>query len=306
LKEGNNEIADYAAFVSAEIKPLKFLNIRPGVRFVKNSVYEAPPFLPSINTKVQLSPRHDLRVSYGRGFRAPSLRELYFYFYDSNHQVEGNPDLEAELSHNINGSWNWQIIKTPSLSYASVVGGFYNSVDNLIESVVRENSTVSTYRNIDKYKTKGITVNNTISTERLQFTAGFAYTGQYNRFNESDESLPTFTWSGEINTSVGYTFVKAGLTANLYYKYTGKTPFYRENFETTPATIYLAETDDYHWADVSLQKTFFKKLTSSMGIHNLFDMTTVQSTAAPGGTHSSSKNSLASGRSYYLTLTINL
>ncbi|HNH20969.1 MAG TPA: TonB-dependent receptor plug domain-containing protein, partial [Ferruginibacter sp.] len=49
--EGKPVIADYAAFISAEIKPTAAINIRPGLRFVKNSVYDAPPVIPSINSK---------------------------------------------------------------------------------------------------------------------------------------------------------------------------------------------------------------------------------------------------------------
>ncbi len=306
LLEGNNKISDYAVFVSAEIKPLPFLNIRPGLRFVKNSVYQSPPVLPSINTKFILSPKHDLRLSYGRGFRAPSLRELYLYFYDSNHQVEGNPDLEAELSHSVNASWNWQVIKNQSLSYAAIMAGFYNSVDNLIKDAVRPNTTISSYANINQYKTKGLTINNVLNANRIQVTAGLAYTGRYNDFTDSDETLPEFTWSAEINTSVSYTFEKAGLIASTYYKYTGQTPFYQADYSTTPATIYLAETDYYHWADISLQKTFFNKLMVGTGIHNLFNLTSVQSTALSSGAHSANNNSLASGRSFYVTLTLNL
>ena len=302
LMEGSNEISDYAVFLSAEIKLLKFLTIRSGIRSVKNSVYQSPPVLPSINTKLDLSKNHDLRISYGRGFRAPSLRELYFYFYDNNHQIEGNPDLEAELSHSMNANWNWRVISRETFSFSTSVGGFYNIVDNLIENALRPNSTVTTYRNVAKYKTQGLTINNYISTDRIKLTAGFAYTGRYNDFNEDDSSLPEFNWSSELNASFNYSFVKAGVNAGIYYKYTGKTPFY----QTNASTVYLAEADDYHWADINLQKTFLKKLTVAMGIHNLFDVTEIRSTAVSSGAHSPSKNSLASGRSYYTTLTINL
>lgn len=303
LIEGTNRISDYAGFLSAEFKPVSFLNIRPGFRFVKNSVYQAPPVLPSINTKFILSENHDLRISYGRGFRAPSIRELYFYFYDSNHQVEGNPNLEAEISHSMNASWNWHVIKNTSWQYSTVLGGFYNSIDNLIQTAQRPSSTVTTYLNIDQYKTTGLTLDNTIKTDAIQFNAGFAYTGRYNDYEEGDDNLPEFTWSPEVNGAIIYTIQKIGLSANLYYKYTGKTPLYQMNNATSE--VYLAETGDFHWADVSLQKIFFKKLSIVTGIHNLFDVTQIRSTAVSSGTHTSGSNSLASGRSYYITLTFN-
>lgn len=303
LMEGTNNVADYAAFLSAEIKLAKFITIRPGLRVVHNSVYQAPPVLPSFNTRIEFSPRHDVRLSYGRGFRAPSIRELYFYYYDSSHQLEGNPNLEAELSHSIGATWNWQVLTGP-VSYTTALGGFYNVVDNLITSALRPNSTVSSYYNIDTYKTQGITVNNNIQVGQLKLAAGLAYTGRYNQLIGTDRTLPEFNWSPEANASVTYNFDEAGLTASLYYKYTGKTPFYQQDFSTSPASILLVETEDYHWADVSLQKTFMKHLNVTVGAHNLFDITRVRSTAIRGGVHTSN-NSFASGRSFYTTLTFN-
>ncbi|MEJ0033179.1 MAG: TonB-dependent receptor [Bacteroidota bacterium] len=47
-----------------------------------------------------------MRLAYGHGFRAPSLRELYFNFIDASHNIQGNPDLQAELSNSYNATWN--------------------------------------------------------------------------------------------------------------------------------------------------------------------------------------------------------
>jgi len=106
----NPVITDYAAFLSAEIKPTARINIRPGLRFIKNSVYDAPPVIPSINSKISLSKQLDLRLAYAYGFRSPALRELYFYFVDANHNIVGNPNLKAETSNSFNGSLNWAAI----------------------------------------------------------------------------------------------------------------------------------------------------------------------------------------------------
>lgn len=303
LKAGTNSIGDYAFFLSAEIKPFPFLNIRPGVRIVYNTVYQAPPFIPSINTRIDLSSKHDLRLAYGRGFRAPSLRELYFDFFDASHSIEGNPDLEAELSHSFNASWNWYLLKTSSLSYTSIVSGFYNSVDNMIGYGLKpSNNTITTYINIEKYKTQGITWNNSFQTSALNLSAGVAYTGRYNQLETTDDSLPYFTWSPEINTSISYAFQKIGVTTSFYYKYTGRTPFY----EVEDGAAHLAETDSFHWADLTVQKSFLKQFNLSLGIRNLFDVTQVNSTSLATGTHTGNgSNLMGSGRSFFATLTIN-
>ena len=304
LKEGENGISDYALFVSAELKPLSFISIRPGVRVVKNSVYQAPPVIPSINAKFEISTKHDFRLSYGRGFRAPSLRELYFDFFDANHSIVGNPNLEAELSHSFNGSWNWYAVKSPSVSYTSSVNGFYNSIDNMISYAVE--GTVTTLMNIEKYKSQGFTWTNSLQTSALKLSAGFGYTGRYNEYSSSDNELAEFNWSPELNTSVSYTFNNLGLTTSLYYKYTGKTPFYEPDAANDPP-VRLAEADDYHWADLTVQKTFMKRFNASLGVRNLFDVTQVRTTSLQSGTHATSgSNLMGCGRSFFTTLTFNL
>lgn len=302
LAEGTQEIADYAAFISGEIKPFKQLSFRPGIRFVKNSVYDAPPALPSLNIKLLPGEQHEIRVSYGRGFRAPSLRELYFYFYDSNHSIEGNENLEAELSHSFNGSWDWHIIKKPSFSYTTTVSGFYNKLNNMITMVVTAGNIYS-YRNISESQTQGFVFNNRILFGAFTASAGLGYTAQYNPYVDEDSSLPDVTWSPEVNSSLSYRFTKAGLTASAFYKYTGKTPYYTINAENE---IYQAQSAEYHWADISLQKTFLNRLDASLGVRNLFDVTTIQDTAVSSGVHTpSSARSIGSGRSFYITLTVN-
>ncbi|HEU5291558.1 MAG TPA: TonB-dependent receptor [Cyclobacteriaceae bacterium] len=304
LKEGTNSISDYALFLSAEIKPVSFMSIRPGIRVVRNSVYQAPPVIPSINTKFEISSRHDIRLSYGRGFRAPSLRELYFDFFDSNHSIVGNPNLEAELSHSINASWNWYAVKDASLSYTSTVNGFYNSIDNMINYATE--GTITTLINIDKYKSQGFTWTNSLQTNSLNLSAGFGYTGRYNQYSSADSELPHFTWSPELNASASYTFQYAGLTTSLYYKFTGQTPFYEPDPANDPP-VHLAKAGSYHWADFTIQKTFLKRFSTSLGVRNLFDVTQVRSTALQTGTHSSAGSSLVGcGRSFFMTLTFNL
>jgi outer membrane receptor for ferrienterochelin and colicins len=304
LKEGENSISDYALFLSAEIKPVSFISIRPGIRLIRNSVYQAPPVIPSLNTKFEISEKHDVRLSYGRGFRAPSLRELYFDFFDSNHSIVGNPDLEAELSHSINASWNWYVVKSPSLSYTSALNGFYNAIDNMISYAVE--GTVTTLMNIDKYKSQGFTWVNSLQTNSLNIAAGFGYTGRYNEYSSAGSELPEFTWSPEANASMSYTFPTVGLTTSLYYKFTGKTPFYEPDAVDDPP-VRLAEADAYHWADFTVQKTFLKQFNGSVGVRNLFNVTQVRTTSSQSGTHAANgSNLMGSGRSLFMTLTFNL
>lgn len=308
MQEGTNKVEDYAFFVSSEITPVNSkVNLRPGIRIIRNSVYDAPPVIPSINTKFALSSSLDLRLAYARGFRSPSLRELYFNFFDANHQIVGNPDLKAETSHSFTGSLFWRKLTGQNTLITAALNGFYNDVKNLIDFALSPNDpTLFEYRNIANFKSTGATLNGTLQYKKLNASLGFGYTGRYNQFSEEDKSLPELKWSPEINSIIGYNFSRIQLDVNLFYKFTGKLPFYQLATVNGQDVIQPAETEGYHWADFTVNKKLFKYITISAGIKNIFDVDMI-STSAAGGTHVSSGGgrSVAYGRSYFAGLVFN-
>ena len=304
LKSGTNKVNDYAVFATWEITPSKNINIRPGLRFINNSVYDAPPVVPSINSKFVLTKDLDLRMAYANGFRSPSLRELYFNFFDANHQIVGNPDLKAETSNSFTGSLNWKKSTPDQAVYTTVLSGFYNDVENLIDfAVSATDPNVFILTNVSDSKTSGISLSSTAKYKQWNLSAGASYTGFYNDYSETDESLPEMQWSPEVNSIIGYTFSKAGLDVNLFYKFTGKRPYYAVN---SSQKVVLTEQEGYHMADLTLNKKAFKYLSINAGIRNLFDVDRINSTYAEGGTHGSNgTRNLATGRSFFVGLSFN-
>ena len=304
LKAGNNKIDDYALFATWEITPSKAINIRPGLRFINNSVYDAPPIIPSINTKFVLTSDLDLRLAYARGFRAPSLRELYFNFFDANDQIVGNPNLEAETSHSFTGSLNWKKETPGKVAYTSALSGFYNDVENLIDFAVSANDpNVFILTNVSDSKTAGANINSTVKCKQWNVSAGFGYTGFYNDYSASDGSLPQMQWSTEVTSVIGYSFSKIGLDANLFYKFTGKRPYYAVN---SNQEVVLTEQEGYHMADITLNKKVFKYLSFNAGVRNLFDVDRIISTYADGGTHGAGgTRNIATGRGFFAGVSFN-
>jgi outer membrane receptor for ferrienterochelin and colicins len=306
--KGQPAITDYAFFVSSEIKPTSAINIRPGLRFIKNSVYDAPPAIPSINAKFALNKQLDLRLAYAYGFRSPALRELYFDFHDASHDIVGNPDLKAENSNSFNGSLTWSSVVGNNIQFKSVLGGFYNDFKNLITYAVDPNNTAQ-YKNvnIDRFKTTGGTWENTIQWKNLQATLGFSYIGRYNQLSEDqqfkNENLPSFVWSPEINSNIIYTWEKIGTSLSLFYKFTGKQPGYQVGSVNGQDVIQLSKVSDYSWADFTASKNIYKWFTVSAGVKNIFDVTTLSNTATGGGAHTSGAAvPMSYGRSYFLGL----
>lgn len=302
LKNGNNEVNDYAFFLTSEITPSSKINIRPGIRVIKNSVYDAPPVIPSINTKFVLTQHLDLRLAYARGFRSPSLRELYFNFFDANHQIIGNPDLKAETSHSFTGSLAWQKAVEQTF-FSATLSGFYNDVKNMIDYAPSANDpNIYILTNVSNSKTTGVSVTGTTRYKNWTLSAGGSYTGFYNLYSETDKSLPKLQWSAEFNSNLGYSFRKIGLDINFFYKHTGKKPFY----VTDGANYFPARMKSYNWGDLSVNKKLFKFFTLNAGIRNLFDVTDVNSTRTSNGVHSNNGiSSIGYGRSYFAGLVFN-
>jgi len=305
LKMGSNKVDDYAFFFTSEITPNSKINIRPGIRVIKNSVYDAPPVIPSINTKFALSKNLDLRIAYARGFRSPSLRELYFNFFDANHQIIGNPDLKAETSHSFTGSLSWKKISPSEVAYTTIFSGFYNNVTNLIDYAVSANDpNIFILTNVSKSKTAGVSLTSVVKYKNWNVAVGGSYTGFYNVYVEEDKELPQLQWSAEANTNIGYNFSKIGLDANLFYKFTGKKPGYV--FDNTTQEYIQSEMKGYHMADFTMNKKLFKHFSLNAGAKNIFNVKSIKNSVIGNSVHASNGiSNIAYGRSYFAGLSFN-
>lgn len=304
---GNPSITNYSFFASAEFKPTAGINIRPGVRFSRNSVYEAPPVIPSLNMKFALSKTLDLRASYARGFRAPALRELYFFFFDASHSITGNRDLKAEYSNSFTGSLSWQAITTGPVKLNFTATGFYNNFDNMIDIGYLRNSDTATYINIKKFKTTGGTVMGQLTWKNLDANAGFSYIGRYNSFSDDDAykalHTATFMWTPEVNANVTYHFKKIGTSFNLSYKYNGTRPGY----EVSNEELHLVKAAAFHMADFTVVKSVTKLVNINAGVRNIFNVTNINNNTLNGNVAHSAGTQLPMwyGRSYFLGVTFN-
>lgn len=308
---GTPTITDYSFFLSGEFKPAKILSLRPGIRVSKNSVYDAPPIIPSLNIKLAVGGEMDLRLSYARGFRAPILRELYFYYFDANHSIKGNPDLKAETSNSFNASLTLDE-KGNSIKWKTSLSAFYNEFNNRIAMAAAPNNEF-TYINIDKFKTTGLATEFSLRTDRVNATIGLLYVGRYNHYaadpSFAKDNLPEFVWSPEANLNIIYSLPKPQITIGLFYKFTGALPNYQTRINSANQTeVYLSKIESYHWADLSVTKKIGTPWLVQLGIKNIFGVTRLEnSNISAGGTHSSGGPVLTGfGRSVFAGITYTL
>jgi outer membrane receptor for ferrienterochelin and colicins len=304
---GNPTINDYAFFLSSQIQLGEAIQLRPGLRFVRNSVYDAPPIIPSINAKIKLTDQLDFRLAYARGYRAPILRELYFIFKDSSHDIIGNKNLKAETSNSFNGSVSWDVKAQSAISYRTILSGFYNNFKDRIDiGLDAAVSTSNVYLNIARFKTTGLEWNNSFGFKNLQATIGMAYIGRYNQYTESSDT-PDFMWTPEFNTNLTYEFPKIGTSLGFFYKFNGKRPNYVVSQGTTAAvpSVVLSEISSFHLADLTASKTVNKLLSFNAGVRNLFDVTRLQNSNGGNEVHGTGSSvPMGYGRSFFLGLTL--
>lgn len=292
------EQGDYALFASSEIEINNFI-LRPGIRYAYNTNYETP-ILPSLNIKYGKN-KYSIRASYARGFRAPSLKELYFDFVDINHNVVGSQFLKSETSSNFNLNFGYNILHN-NLIFKTELGGFYNAIKDQI-SLAQTFGTAYTYVNIGDFQSLGSQVDFQLGYRHFKATVGGSYIGRYTNVNNSVATK--FTYSPEFRTSFLYEVKKQAITLALFYKYQGELPTVVQNLSGEVAESFIAA---YHTADFTISKKLFKnQIAITLGAKNLFDVTAVTS-AAGGGIHSSSSNSVlvGMGRTYFASLKLNI
>jgi outer membrane receptor for ferrienterochelin and colicins len=304
IEGGVQEIGDYAGFFSMKYDPTKKISLQPGARFSYNTKYKAPVVY-SLNAKYGISANTSIRATYARGFRAPSIKELYLDFVDINHNLHGNPELEAEYSNNVN--FNFSYNRETSQAYLNTeLGLFFNYVDNMIW-LFQEGADITTYTygNVSTFISKGIQANATVSFyPKLTLKGGLSHVGRKFPDNTADASENGFHYSTDFNAMVTYNLEKLNASITANYKYTGRFPLL-----TPDGTFDNQYIDGYSNLDLSLMKSFHHNMFSvSVGGKNLLDVKDVQSGTMNSGAHTSGGDGasrVAWGRTVFVKFSYN-
>ena len=295
------KLGDYAAFGSAKISVVEGLDIQPAVRFAYNTVYRTP-LIPSLNIRYNRLDKFVIRAGYGRGFRAPSAKELYLDFAIDAHNILGNTKLKAEDGHNANLSFNYYLVKQKHNITLSA-SGFYNYIFNKIELVrIADVNFTPTYQytNYKNYSTYGGQVGINYRWGRLQATASAQATG-YNVVYKSGTS-PAKVWSPDFSANATYLIPKAELALYVGYKFNGEKPLFSldGNFKT-------GKRYAYSLLDVSLSKNFWKnRIQLTVGGKNLAGVENVRTEGVTVLGHTGNTNSVPVGwgRTFFTSLVL--
>jgi len=293
---------DYATFASAEIQPIKSLTVRPALRYSYNTRYDVP-LIPSLNVKLNKG-KFDVRASAARGFRAPTLKELFFYFVDINHNIIGNRDLTSE------DSWYYSLQGTRRFEFNKgnvrlTAGAFTNHITNLI-SLAQINNVEYSYINVGKYSARGGNVEGVLQLGNLENTIGVSWTGRYNQLSEYFENTEKYFYTPEMRWNISYNWIKQQMTFSSFLKYQGKLQGYSLQSDESVGLTYI---NPYTTWDISVSKKCWKqRMTTTAGVRNLLDVTNVTSVSGGDGVHSGTSYNVpvSTGRMFFVSWSFHL
>jgi outer membrane receptor for ferrienterochelin and colicins len=293
--EGQNQTMSELGLFGSALYKLKKMQFQPSIRVSYNNRYKIN-YTPAFHAKYDINSTTQWRASYARGFRAPTLKEMYLQFVDQNHTIIGNADLKPEIGDHVEmGIDHQKQIKKYNIGYS--VNTYYNSIQNLIALAVFNNHGVlRQYENIENYQNWIVNVKGRLGFGGLNLSSGVgmifvqksSVTPQHNIFEY------TFTSS--------YFIKKIKTAVNFNYKYNSRQPVITIDQQ-------FLYTSPLHIGNASIQRSFLKKsLNAQIGVKNLFNiqnagLTGNISTTQNSGHSSSGVMQIFPARSFFLDLT---
>jgi outer membrane receptor for ferrienterochelin and colicins len=324
FKDNQQQFADirkrlenYDVFSVAEINLSEKFSVRPGFRYSFQSVFE-DQHASSLGLRYLFKRGLEARASVGSSYRTPNFDELYTYFVDSNHNLQGNPDLIPETSTSYEVSFKRACYFNSGAQIANNLAVTFLDVNDRIDMVLTQVDPTLIYKyvNINKYKMWNVSTTEQYTYKNWNVKLGAALVGISQKLDMASLNITSddkYLYSLQINSSITYNVPKWNTLFSVYYKYNGQQQqFVAGTDENNNPKFFLSEIAPYSWMDASITKSFCKdKLEIALGARNLFDIQNVQLTqngGGTGGTHASGRADLllGYGRSYFLKLTYNL
>lgn len=309
-------IGDYALLANLRWIPKNGMKLQFGLRYAYNTLFQFP-LVGNINFFWNFKQKWTLRASYARGFRAPSLKELYMDFVDSNHFIKGNPDLQAENSHHLRLAMDYRK-EVGAQVFEADFSAFYNHIFNQISLMdfaedslgnvqMAEGTNRFSYFNLEEFSTLGgqTRLNYKVGNFSVQLAA--VMTGRFNALHTEYEGVDPFSYTLEFTQQIRYDIPKYGWAFSLFRKDYDKLVRFRSVYNPITDNNELEEyfVDGYSMMDLTVQKSFLnRQLRFNFGIKNILNVLDVNQAAGGGGAHSSAGTTVptAMGRIFFLQL----
>ena len=302
---------NYDLFASSEINISNRFSLRPGARVSFTNLFENQ-YVFSLSSKYFFKNDVELRTVIGSANRTPNYDELYTYFVDVNHNVQGNPTLNPEqgMSAFVHLKKEYELAKKRIYAKSKISASYINVNDRIELIVVEQSPLAFQYNNIDIYKSFGVFSENTFQYHNLKIQLGASLLGISKILDSSISSKDDFLYNIQLNSSLNYSIPRSKTSISLYFKHTGKQHQFVERTNAAGNQEYQkGTTESFNWLDATVKKSFLeRKIETTLGVRNLLNISSVGTTAFSGGAHTAAPQNiqLAYGRSYFLKLAYNL
>lgn len=311
----NKRMENYDFFVLAEINLTDRLLIKPGFRYSFQSKFDDQQSY-SLAGRYLFDKGIEARLSSSVSYRTPNFSELYTYFVDSNHNIQGNPNLVPEHSFYTEANIKKHSSFKSGISlYNGLTSGLMFVTDKISNVLIKAKpSQEYKFVNIDDYKMWNLSSDNRISFRNWDFSVGLALIGISQQIDTGElktTSDDKFLYTFNLNTSLSYNIPDYQTQFTIYFKHNGKVQEFESDVNDASKFV-LSEIDSYNWLDASVRKRFFdEKFEVMIGARNLLNVIDVRRSKASsigGSAHASTSNNmmLGYGRSYFLKLTYNI
>lgn len=175
IADGEKDYSSSVAYAESEWH-VNDITFSLGGRYSHNNVY-GDFFSPKVSLMASPYESFKVRMSYGRGFREPSLKELFIRFANTvGYIVEGETGLQPEKSTGFTAGIEY----TPTPSVWFRVNMYDNHIDNLITYYTKDNTgehLVLSYYNVNKASISGADADITYAPSAFfQCKVGYSYT----------------------------------------------------------------------------------------------------------------------------------
>ena len=256
----DDDVDNFSVYLQDEYQVFDPLYLVLGVRFDEHSEFGSE-WTPRVSMIYSIFNNLRLKGSYGRGFRAPTISELFVTSYRKRGKwvYEPNSDLDPEKSESYEVGIEGEYKK-----FWGRITAFRNEIKDLVEAVYYESTGTGNQRK-DYYKYQNISEATMEGLELecgFKLPLGFGISGNLTYLETEDEETGKDLegqpdYKGYLK--LGYSHLEFGLRANVRMDYIGE-------------RYYASGTENgYTLYNCYLSKELFQRYTLFAGVDNIFN-----------------------------------
>jgi len=209
------------------------------------------------------------RANYAKGFRSPSLKELYMDWPIAWFTIKGDENLKPETNNYFSGSAEY----TKGFINTSITA-YYNRLENKIDGIWQNGQTVYQYVNVSKSELSGIEL-----MAQMRILKHFLLSGAYSYLHDKrpQGELVSSASPHTGNIKLAYSFYRKKYRININlgtniigakdYQVSEQIHYRGQKVEG----IYPVHFDAYSIWRIAISQHFFNGVNLTFGVDNIFD-----------------------------------